>query len=258
MCGIAGFVSTEGLHPELLISMTHLVKHRGPDGYGFAFFSGENWRGEVIHNEPRRPSCTLPQIALGNRRLAILDLSTRGNQPMQTEDASLTITFNGEIYNYVELRNDLASRGHVFTTLSDTEVILKAYLEWGADCVTRFNGMWSFALWDSKQRKLVCSRDRFGEKPFYYYVGPNYLLFGSEIKQLFEHPGVPRIANDAIVFRFLEQYVQDNSSETFFKDIWQLPPGHTLTIDISSGRIVCDIRRYWDLVLQPLECTSAE
>lgn len=238
--------------------MTHTVKHRGPDGYGFAFFNTDTCCSEVIHNESRLPSTGRHNVGLGNRRLAILDLSTRGNQPMQTEDCSLTITYNGEIYNYIEVRNDLIAHGHVFRTTSDTEIVIKAYQEWGLDCVARFNGMWSFALWDARRKRLVCSRDRFGEKPFYYYLGSNYFLFGSEIKQLLEHPGVPRVANDAIVFRFLEQYVHDNSSETFFKDIWQLPAGHTLTIDLADGKLLREIHRYWDLPLRPLEYTSAE
>src|ERR1041385_6022622 len=146
MCGIAGIAATDGFDPKLLISMTDLIDYRGRDGFGFAFFSHDRAsRGEVFHNERRLPSFHSPMIGLGSRRLAILDLSTLGTQPMQTEDGTLFITFNGEIYNYVEIRETLERLGHSFRTHTDTEVILRSYKEWGVDCLRRFNGMWAFA-----------------------------------------------------------------------------------------------------------------
>lgn len=248
MCGIAGIISSEGLDPKVLMSMTHLVKHRGPDGYGFVFFgSGRDSPHEVIHNEDRLPSLQNPTVGLGHRRLAILDLSALGNQPMQTEDGVLWITYNGEIYNYLEIRQELKGLGHSFKTGTDTEVILHAYQEWGSECLSRFNGMWSFALWDRLRQRLFCSRDRFGVKPFYYYVGKNCFLFGSEIKQILQWPEVRRVANDRVVFHYLEQGLLDHSVQTFFEEVYQLPGGHFLTLDVATGSPVMQIHRYWEL-----------
>src|SRR5208283_2380345 len=169
MCGIAGVIDLDGFDPQTLVSMTHLAEHRGPDGFGFAYYlTGDNSKPEIIHNENRWPNTSRPVVGLGNRRLAILDLSELGNMPMQTEDGAVCVTYNGEIYNYREVRTHLQSVGHRFRSGSDTEVLLKAYKEWGEDCLHRFNGMWSFAIWDSRKQTLFCARDRFGVKPFYY------------------------------------------------------------------------------------------
>ena len=146
----------------VLEKMTNVLSHRGPDGKGF--YVNKN-------------------IGLGHRRLAIIDLST-GDQPMFSEDKKLVIVFNGEIYNYVELKEELKALGHRFTTASDTEVILSAYQEWGVDCQKRLNGMWAFALWDARQQQLFLSRDRIGEKPLHYSLRDNSFLFGSEIKSI--------------------------------------------------------------------------
>ena len=124
---------------------------------------------------------------------------------MRSDDGALFITYNGEIYNYLELREELKALGHRFRTGTDTEVILHAYQEWGSNCLNRFNGMWSFAIWDRLQHKLFCSRDRFGVKPFYYYAGTQIFLFSSEIKQILEFPQVSRVANEGVVFHYLEQ-----------------------------------------------------
>lgn len=251
MCGIAGIVALEGFDPKWLVTMTHLVQHRGPDGYGFAFFApGTNGCHEVIHNADRLPSCKDAAVGLGNRRLAILDLSVLGNQPMQTEDGALSITFNGEVYNYLEIREELRSLGHRFKTQTDTEVILHAYKEWDSECLRRFNGMWSFAIWDRPRQRLFCSRDRFGVKPFYYRTGVNYFLFGSEIKQILCFPKACRTANDSVVLHYLEHNLLDHSAETFFKDIHQLPGGCFLTLDLGTGTLVPKIRRYWELVVE--------
>jgi asparagine synthase (glutamine-hydrolysing) len=234
--------------------MTDLIHYRGPDGFGFAFFPHDkDARGEVFHNERRLPSFQSPRLGLGNRRLAILDLSTLGNQPMQTEDGTLCIVFNGEIYNYVEIRKELEELGHSFKTHTDTEVILHAYREWGIDCLKRFNGMWSFALWDVPRQRLFCSRDRFGEKPFYYHVGAKSFVFGSEIKQILESPEVRREANDEAVYAYLEHALQDHSAETFFKGVFQLPAACYLTLDLSRPSLVPEIRPYWELSVHPMK-----
>ncbi len=166
MCGIAGFVHADPercADAQRLRRMTDVVSYRGPDGEGF------HLQGNV---------------ALGHRRLSIIDLNT-GDQPMSSDDGLVTITYNGEIYNYVELREELRSLGHVFRTESDTEVIIRAYQAWGPACQQRLNGMWAFALWDQTRRRLLLSRDRLGEKPLHYAETDGTFLFGSEIKSLF-------------------------------------------------------------------------
>lgn len=250
MCGIAGIVTLDSFDAASLVSMTQVVKHRGPDGYGFAYFGpGPKSGCELIHNEERWPSFQKLSVGLGNRRLAILDLSPLGNQPMQIDDGALTITYNGEVYNYLEIRRELEAAGQTFRSRTDTEVILRGYQQWGSECLNRFNGMWAFAIWDRARQRLFCARDRFGVKPFYYALGIRCFLFGSEIKQILEFPGSRRTANDRIVFQYLEQNLLDHTEETFFKDVSQLPAGHYLTLDLSQGSLAPQIRRYWDLSL---------
>jgi asparagine synthase (glutamine-hydrolysing) len=251
MCGIAGIVAPDGLDPQVLVTMTHLVKHRGPDGFGFAYYPpGPEIRPEVIHNQNRWPHCRRSVVGLGNRRLAILDLSELGNMPMQTEDGSCSITYNGEIYNYCEVRSELEAAGYRFRTRTDTEVLLKAYQHWGEGCLHRFNGMWAFALWDHRKQTLFCARDRFGVKPFYYSLVGRQFFFGSEIKQLIHGAKLPRIANPSAVYHFLEQCLVDYSAETFFQNIFQLPGGHALTLRLLDP-LSLSIWRYWDLAIDP-------
>ncbi len=251
MCGIAGIVAMDGFDPQLLVAMTQLVAYRGPSGFGFAFASGlPNAAPEVIHNEVRRPAIEKPVVGLGSRRLAILDVSSFGNQPMTIEDGDYCVVFNGEIYNYKEIRQELETLGYRFHTGSDTEVLLRSYQEWGEDCLQRFNGMWGFALWDRKKQRLFCARDRFGVKPFYYSVVGSSFFFGSEIKQILQASRRPRVANHNTVYRFLEWGLVDYSNETFFEGILQLPPGHFLTLDLSAS-LKPVIRRYWELRIDP-------
>jgi len=167
MCGIAGIVAPNGFEPSVLMAMTHMIRYRGPDGYGFAYVSPHEGT-EIIHNEDRRPVNPTPVVGLGNRRLAILDTSAAGDQPMQTDDGRFCITFNGEIYNYEEIRHELKQTGYRFQTKTDTEVILRSYQQWGPECLHHFNGMWAFALWDETRQRLFCARDRFWVKPFSY------------------------------------------------------------------------------------------
>src|SRR5262249_7408302 len=178
MCGIAGIVALNGFDPVDLISMTHQVSYRGPDGFGFAYFDALGETAELFHGEDRPPQFKKPVVGLGNRRLAVLDLSEAANMPMASADGSCCITYNREIYNYREIRAELEGKGHHFKTQTDTEVILEAYLEWGEGCLEHFNGMWSFGLWDRRRRALFCARDRFGVKPFYYTKNERTLIFG--------------------------------------------------------------------------------
>jgi asparagine synthase (glutamine-hydrolysing) len=200
--------------------MTDIVSHRGPDG-----------RGEFIDG----------RVAFGHRRLSIIDIEG-GPQPMCNEDGTVWVTFNGEIYNFGDLRADLISRGHAFKSRTDTEVIVHAYEEWGDACVERFRGMFAFGLWDSREEKLLLARDRVGIKPLYYANTGRAIVFGSELKSVLEHPGVSRRLNPRAIERFLAYYYLPGN-ETLFADIQKLAPGHYLTV--RDGRT--QATQYWDL-----------
>ena len=221
MCGICGIFDLQGhpVNPELLRRMTDRIRHRGPDGDGY-FISGP--------------------VGLGSRRLSIIDLEG-GAQPQANEDGSIRVVFNGEIYNFIELRKELIQKGHRFKTLSDTEVIVHAYEEWGDDCTARFNGMFAFALWDEPQKKLLLARDHLGIKPLYYVKLGKRLLFASEIKALLEDPECPREVDvQALGELFTLRCVP--SPRTLFRGIAKLPPGHRAIVQ-SSGM---QTSRYWN------------
>lgn len=216
MCGIAGFISIDGraVSEQLIGRMTELVAHRGPDGAG-------TWRRDGV--------------ALGHRRLSIIDLSDLGRQPMEDAESGCVVTYNGEIYNYIEIRKTLVERGYRFRSNTDTEVILKAYDAWGEACVEKFNGMWAFALYDPKRNVVFCSRDRFGVKPFYYAQTASGFAFGSEIRQLLAL--LPRVRADAgVLFGFLLERVAEQRERTFFAGVRKLPPGHNLVFDLAKRR----------------------
>lgn len=226
MCGIAGFAHADSARPadaQRLRQMTDVIAYRGPDGEGFHLDGN---------------------VALGHRRLSIIDLAT-GDQPMSSEDGSVTVSFNGEIYNYVELREELASLGHSFRTGSDTEVLLQAYRQWGVDCQTHLNGMWAFALWDRTQRRLLLSRDRLGEKPLHYAVADDTLVFGSEIKSLLawgiEERRDLQWVQVYAVLGFLP------APHTFYSGIRKLPAGNYLLWE--DGRLRTG--SYWELPVVP-------
>ena len=227
MCGIAGQFALNGDAADAVLvgAMAERLAHRGPDGEG-SHFSGP--------------------VGLAHRRLAIIDLSDEGRQPMANEDGSLWIVFNGEIYNYRELREELLATGHRFASATDTEVILHAYEEWGRDCLARFNGMWAFALWDERRRELFCARDRLGVKPFYYTVAGGSFLFASEIKALLAHPLAGGRPNDRMLSTFLAWGVADHTAETMYDGIFQLPPAHALVVSEGS---VGEPERYWDVAM---------
>jgi asparagine synthase (glutamine-hydrolysing) len=219
MCGISGYVSMKRALPEETIRlMTTPLAHRGPDGQGL-------W--------------TEPKIALGNRRLAVLDLSPRGGQPMRSHDGRFVMTYNGEVYNYVELKADLQDECETGT---DTEVVLEAFAQWGTESLHRLNGMFAFAVWDRLSERLVLVRDRFGVKPLYYAEWDGTLYFASEIKAL-AAAGVPLEPDPDTWAVYLRHGAYDVDSATFFKGIRRLPPGHYLTWD--DGRI--DIRQWYAL-----------
>lgn len=214
MCGISGIISKNisGVSHGAIKNINDLIAHRGPDDEGFFF--GDHF-------------------ALGHRRLAILDLSPDGHQPMRYLD-KYVITFNGEIYNYLEIREQLLLDGYNFSSKTDTEVILCAYDKWGQSCVERFNGMWAFCLYDKAKEILFCSRDRFGVKPFYYCDTPQKFVFGSEIKQILAGRGGSAVANMRAVSDFLIEGYSDHTLETFFEGVHTLGPGHNLVYAIKS------------------------
>lgn len=223
MCGIAGFIDPGPMEFEqrmnLLDTMCRVISYRGPDDQG-VFINGN--------------------AALGMRRLSIIDLAG-GHQPISNEDGSITVVFNGEIYNFKELQHILKQRGHYFRTDSDTEVIAHAYEEYGTDCVTYFRGMFAFALWDKRFETLVLARDRVGKKPLHYFSVGNTLVFGSEIKSLLHHPAVERKVNlEAIADYLTFGYIPDPA--TAFQGVAKLPPGYILTF--TNGRL--SSRPYWD------------
>ncbi|MDP2883951.1 MAG: asparagine synthase (glutamine-hydrolyzing) [Ignavibacteria bacterium] len=250
MCGISGIFSPAGkpVDSRLLVRMTTALRHRGPDDEGYvlahtASASVQPFRGNDTIPEITNPDINAgflfdnaPNLGLGWRRLSIIDLSPTGHQPMTNGDRSVWIIFNGEIYNYIELRQELQSKGFVFRTQSDTEVIIHAYSAWGTECVHHLNGMWAFALYDTKQKRLFCVRDRFGIKPFYYWWDGTTFLFASEIKALLEFEEIPRVANDGMVYDYLAHRIIDHTDQTFFESIYQLRPGHWLQIDPAGLR----------------------
>ena len=220
MCGICGWLSLDGSPVDRAVvqRMTALLFHRGPDDEGFHFDDG---------------------IGLGIRRLSIIDLET-GHQPIHNEDQTIWIVLNGEVYNFPELRRELETKGHQFYTHSDTEVIVHAYEEWGADCVLRLNGIFGFAIWDQRQQRLLLARDHFGVKPLYYYYDSERLVFASELKAIMLHPSVSRSIdleglNQALTYGFI------SSPYTLFQGIHKLGPGHRLVVE--KGNV--QVERYW-------------
>jgi asparagine synthase (glutamine-hydrolysing) len=223
MCGIVGIITAqdEAVSPELLTQMVRVIEHRGPDDQGI-YCAGS--------------------VGLGNVRLSILDLTDAGHQPMTNDDRSLWLVYNGEIYNFQELRRNLEQKGHHFHSRTDTEVILHAYEEYGEACLELFNGIFAFALWDVKNRRLFCARDRLGVKPFYYYSGERRFVFASEIKAILEDTLVPRRINMAGLNNYFT-FGRATSPTTIYEGIRKLLPGHYLLLE--NGKL--SIHRYWDL-----------
>jgi len=228
MCGINGILYFNSFNSDKQVDffesniskMNTEIAHRGPDGEG------------MFINYP---------VCFGHRRLSIIDLSENGAQPMFNEDSSVVIIFNGEIYNYKELIPGLKSKGHIFKTKSDTEVIIKSYEEYGTDCVSKFNGMWAFAIYDFKKNLFFASRDRFGVKPFYYYKDRDCFIFSSEIKAILKIKNITE-GNHGKIFDYLAYGYKTNNGDTFFKDIYELKPSHNVLIHDEN----IQFKKYWD------------
>jgi asparagine synthase (glutamine-hydrolysing) len=257
MCGIAGVVSSDADALGSVAAMTAALEHRGPDDEGYLFaapggaacaYAGRDTVAGL--GLPPLPGAPPPRsrVAFGHRRLSIIDLSPGGHGPMASSDRTLWITYNGEIFNHVELRDELRARGHEFRTSSDTEVLLAAYAEWGPAALHRLNGMWAFALYDARRGVVFCSRDRFGVKPFHYYRDGTLFAFASEIKGLLAHPRVPRRPRPAAVHSFLVEGALDEGDATFFDHVERLPAGHQITVDLATNRLV---REAWYTLPSP-------
>jgi len=225
MCGIAGFISSRPVSGSVLKPMMDIIHYRGPDDEGYALFS------DFTSDPVLAPDNEQGIIGLAHRRLSIVDLSSLGHQPMPYQDGRYWMTYNGEIYNYLELRQELETLGHSFKSQSDSEVILAAYAQWGADCLHKFNGMWSFAIIDRQAQTVFLARDRFGVKPLYYWVSPEGVLyFGSEIKQFTVLPGWAARVNAQRAYDFLLWGLCDHTQETMFQDVLQVRPGYYLLV----------------------------
>lgn len=251
MCGIAGIVSVAPLpSPVVRQQMLDLQQHRGPDGEG-------QW--------VRASSPASPHVWFGHRRLAIIDRSNAAAQPMRSDDGSLCITYNGEIYNYLELMAQLQALGHRFHSKCDTEVLLRAYEEWGPACLERLNGMFAFAIWDERHQQLFAGRDRFGEKPFHYAWNPDagWFAFASEIKALLALPGVDATRDERALYRFLAFRELAGLEQTLWRGVRRLPRAHQLHLSLDGERLTLSTRRYWDIDLErrsdvPLDVAAQE
>lgn len=245
MCGIGGLILAPPgpIKPEWMQAFMKQLEHRGPDDAGWLSLQrGKICQGRDVQHD------LIAEALLIHRRLSILDLSEAGHQPMSTPDGRYWITFNGEIYNYVELREQLRTLGHRFRSHSDTEVLLAAYQQWGGKCLTRLVGMFAFAILDVQTRRLFLARDFFGIKPLYYALWQEGLAFASEIKPLLELPGVTRDANPHRLHDYLYGGITDHGAETMFAQVHQLPAAHYLELSLDNPQPAGAVR-YWDVDL---------
>jgi len=224
MCGINGFNWSD---PALLKKMNSVTKNRGPDD-----------EGEYDDKT----------VSLGHSRLSIIDLSPKGHQPMCNEDETIWLTYNGEIYNFFEIKEDLIKAGHIFKSHTDSEVIIHAYEQYGMECLNRFNGMWAFCLYDKKRDLLILSRDRFGVKPLYYHIAEGKIIFSSMISALLTHK-VERKPDMSVIMEYLAFNLLNHDTRTFFKDIWSLEPGSFLIFNLHSTEV--SIKKWYQIKQHP-------
>ncbi|MCI6560529.1 MAG: asparagine synthase (glutamine-hydrolyzing) [Ruminococcus sp.] len=227
MCGIVGFTNTINDSNVVIGRMMDRIRHRGPDAEG-KYVDGD--------------------IALGHRRLSIIDVSSQGDQPIFNEDGSLVLVFNGEIYNFQEIREKLVAAGHIFKTKTDSEVLIHGYEEYGEKLLDKLRGMFAFVIWDKNKKELFGARDFFGIKPLYYAQMNNTFMFGSEIKSFLEHPDFKKELNERVLENYLT-FQYSPTEETFFKNVYKLPPAHYFRL--SGGKL--EIKRFWDVHFSPDE-----
>jgi len=243
MCGIFGIIQDQ-LDPELVVKATRAIRHRGPNDEGYLLVSRDQTEAIACIGDDSQAELRLPYIqsfsskryhmAFGFRRLSILDLSINGHQPMCDKNENIWVMLNGEVYNFVEIRQELIKAGYEFNSGSDTEVILNSYLEWGTECFVKFTGMFAIAIFDRRKHSLILARDPFGIKPLYYSVTADKFAFASEIKSLVQIPWVPREANYSFVGKYLSFGISDIAPETAFNGINALMPGCFLVVDLEN------------------------
>jgi len=254
MCGIAGIIALNTKAGNLAGTagrMNDAIRHRGPDGEGYLLIRKEDEitafgkdtpqsiiSSSILH-KPLQALESKDDVSgvLAHRRLSIIDITANGHQPLCNLSKTLWIVFNGEIYNYIELKNELIASGHKFHTATDTEVVLAAYTQWGDDCVNRFNGMWAFVIYDKNNKQLFASRDRFGVKPFYYLKNENIFAFASEQKALLAAGIVEFAANEKAIFDYWLFSAMEEEEEGMFKGITELFPAHSLTLNLNTGEL---------------------
>lgn len=257
MCGIFGIIQATPVSKDKLRKVSNTISHRGPDDEGYLLFNNSAEEYQRALGQDSIKELHFPKIesisknynsAFLHRRLSIIDLSASGHQPMSYENENLWITLNGEIYNYIELKEELKNLGYSFRSSSDTEVVLAAYQEWGEDCVQRFNGMWAFAIWDQRKNSIFLSRDRFGIKPLFYYFKKNVFIFCSEIKGIREYLNNNLTLDDKQIYRFMVkgEIAVGETDETIYKEIKQLKTGHNLIL--KNDKLF--IEKYWQLKLR--------
>ena len=232
MCGFVGFTNYIKDNGDTLEKMMDRIRHRGPDSDGK--YVDEN-------------------IAMGFRRLSIIDLSDNGSQPLFNEDKSLVLTFNGEIYNYKDLKNELIVAGHRFATMTDSEVLIHGYEEWGEDLLLKLRGMFAFVIYDKNKRKLFGARDFFGIKPLYYAKMGKTFMWGSEIKAFLDHPDFKKEVNEDVLETYLT-FQYSPTEDTFFKGVKKLPAAHCFTYE--NGKL--NVRRYWEIEFNANEKPTLE
>ena len=258
MCGILAIINNKrSLTSKQLHTASAIIRHRGPDDEGFLTWEPgrmQIWAGADTANSTKEywkyqdlPAEQPFKVGLGHRRLSILDLSPAGHQPMQYEKAGLSLVFNGEVYNYIEIRAELEALGHQFKTKSDTEVILHAWEQWGTGCLQKFNGMFAIVLLDERKKELYAIRDRFGVKPVYYYKGANATYIASEIKQIRTSPDYTLDMEVAVARQFLATGAVDHTEDTFDKKIKHLPCGHYLKMDLTMENGEAEIVQWYTL-----------
>src|SRR5687768_11112711 len=257
MCGIFGIWNLDGAPVDLgLLRLANdSIRHRGPDDEGYLLVNTRTASAQSCAGPDTDRRLTLPDVerfeaehfdfAFAFRRLAILDLSPGGHQPMASSDGRFWIVFNGEIYNYQELRTELTQYQHQFKTTSDTEVILAAYQQWGESCVEHFNGMFALAIWDAQAKKIFIARDRFGEKPLHYvYIPDRLFAFASEMKSLWAAGAAGREIHEETLALFTQYGQVETGEQTIYRGILRLPQAHCLTLTPTGG---LQKRRYWDI-----------
>lgn len=256
MCGIIGILTENSVISEKIIQLNSLLRHRGPDDEGYvcldtrtnkySAYSGDDSVESIKQKFPHISGANFNafNIVFGHRRLSIIDISENGHCPMSDENGQVWITYNGEIYNYIELREELKSEGCSFRTQSDTEVIIKSYLKWGEECFKHFNGMWAMAIWDSKINKLILSKDRFGVKPLYYINSTDFFAFSSEIKPLLHLTSHDWKINDKKIPFFVLYGNRLSTEDTYLKNVNSLKPSHYLVYEGNRSAI---LKKYYEI-----------